>query len=242
MHWEKRIHNWIVLTGSLVRYNLKIIFGGKFIYFLGAAAFIFLAVTAINLYNADSALGESAIYPLLMIPGLLLVFYPSTFGIQNDLDSRMLEILFGIPNYRYKVWLFRLGMVFILTAAIVAVLGVLASLVLVRFSLSRMMFQVMFPVVFLGCLGFLVSTLVRSGSGTAVVISIISFIFWIGRPDSISNWKWNIFINPFNLPRDANPAAWADIVLTNRVIMAATAAAALLYALLNLQRREKFLG
>ncbi len=242
MQWRKTIHNWAVLTGSLVRYNLKIIFGGKFIYFLGAAAFIFLAVTGINLYNATSTPAASNVFPLLLVPGLLLMFYPSTFGIQNDLDSRMLEILFGIPNYRYKVWLLRLSLVFLLTAAIVWVLAALASLVLVKFSLGAMVLQVMFPVVFLGCLAFMVSTLVRSGSGTAVLVSIVSFFFWIGRPDSISNWKWNIFLNPYDLPRDANPAAWADIVLTNRVILACAAAAALLYGLLNLQRREKFLG
>ena len=41
---------------------------------------------------------------ILMFPSMLLIFYPAVFGIQNDEDSRILEILFGIPDYKYKVW------------------------------------------------------------------------------------------------------------------------------------------
>lgn len=241
MSWKNNIANAREVAVAMVRYNLKIIFGNKFIYFLGAAVFIFLSVTAINLYNADAAMNESSIYPLLMVPGLLLVFYPSAFGIQSDLDSRMLEILFGIPDYRYKVWLLRLTLVFALTAGIIAVLATLTSLALTTHHVPSMVLQVMFPVVFIGCLAFMVSTIVRNGSGTAVVIALFCFIAWVGRPSSITSWKWNVFINPYNLPQEANPAAWADIVLANRVMMGVAAVVALLYGLLNLQRREKFL-
>lgn len=241
MGWKNFVRNAPGVATAMVRYNLKIIFGNKFIYFLGASVFIFLAVTAINLFNADAAMNESSIFPLLMVPGLLLVFYPSAFGIQNDIDSRMLEILFGIPDYRYKVWLLRLSLVFALTAGIVAILAALTAIALASFRIPEMIMQVMFPVLFIGCLAFMVSTLVRNGSGTAVVVTLFCFISWVSRPSSISLWKWNVFINPYELPRDANPAAWADIVLTNRVILSVAALVALLYGLLNLQRREKFL-
>ena len=219
MTGRTRMKNAMEVSKAMVRYNMKIIFGNKFIYFLGAAVFIFLAVTAINLYNADSTMDEGAIYALLMVPGLLLVFYPSAFGIQNDLDCRMLEILFGIPNYRYKVWLLRLWMVFLLIAGIELVLAGLTSLVLASFGIGAMLLQVMFPIVFIGCVGFMVSTLVRNGSGTAVVLSVFCFLDWVGSPSSVSNWKWHVFLNPYSLPRDANPVAWADIILANRVML-----------------------
>lgn len=32
------------------------------------------------------------------------IFYPAIFGMQNDVDNRILEILFGIPDYKCKVW------------------------------------------------------------------------------------------------------------------------------------------
>lgn len=45
-------------------------------------------------------------YSMLLVPSILLIFYPTCFGIQNDQDAKTLEIIFGIPNYRYKIWLF----------------------------------------------------------------------------------------------------------------------------------------
>ena len=96
------------------RYNLIIIFANKFIYFMLAAVGIFLLITIINLFNPDSNPNSALVYYWLLVPGLLLIFYPTVFGIQNDADSRMLEILFGIPNYRYKVWLVRLAVIYII--------------------------------------------------------------------------------------------------------------------------------
>ncbi len=54
------------------------------------------------------------IYGLLAFPAILLVFFPSVFGIQSDADQRTLEIIFGIPDYRYKVWLVRYLMILVL--------------------------------------------------------------------------------------------------------------------------------
>jgi hypothetical protein len=111
----------------MIRYNLKIIFANKFIWFL-IAAFAFFLFFAINSVVNRSSITEASIYELLIFPGILLIFYPSVFGIQNDDDSRMLEILFGIPNYRYKVWLVRLLMIYVLVFIIIVVLpGLLPS-------------------------------------------------------------------------------------------------------------------
>ena len=97
----------------MLRYNLKIIFANKFIWFLTAAVGFFVMVTLITLFSGNMVT-SGTIYNLLLYPGLLLIFYPTVFGIQNDEDNRILEILFGIPDYRYKVWLVRLIMIFIL--------------------------------------------------------------------------------------------------------------------------------
>ena len=52
-----------------------------------------------------SEVNEGVVYNLLMFPCVLLVFYPAVFGIQNDEDSRILEILSASPtiNIRYGV-------------------------------------------------------------------------------------------------------------------------------------------
>jgi len=235
------LKNTITVLSRLVRYNIKIIFANKFIYFLAAAVAIFLIVTAINFFDANANPDEGMVYRLLLVPGILLIFYPVTFGIQNDVDSRMIEILFGIPNYRYKVWLFRLVLIFVVTFLILVVLGTLSSLALAPISIAGTVWQLMFPVTFLGCAAFFVSTLVRNGSGTAVVMVIIGSVFTVARDFFEDHRSWDIFLNPFILPDNVNEAAWADIIATNRIALFSGIVLTLLGGLLNLQKREKFL-
>ena len=97
---KKYIINQINLIYQLFNYNLKIVFGNKFIFFLLAAVGFFLLITIINLFKADAYANQEEVYTLLLFPGLLVIFYPATFGIQNDMDTRMIEVLFGIPDYR----------------------------------------------------------------------------------------------------------------------------------------------
>jgi len=96
---------------KMIQYNLKIIFAGKFFWFL-LASLAFFAFFMFNLAWNRGEINEGAIYSMLLFPCLLLIFYPVVFGIQNDDDNRILEIIFGIPNYRYKVWGVRMLMVY----------------------------------------------------------------------------------------------------------------------------------
>ena len=239
MNYRNLIKNIFHIIFGLIRYNLKIIFANKFIYFLFAAVMIFLFVTVMNLLNAASTPTEATGYWLLLVPGILLVFYPTTFGIQNDVDTRMIEILFGIPNYRYKVWFIRLILIFAVTFVIILVLAHVFSFVLVRVSVLRMVLQLMFPILFMGSLAFMLSTIVRNGNGTAVVVIITGLVFWIGR-EQIGNSEWNLFLNPYAIPSDMNEAVWAETTFNNRLYLFIGTIIAVLYGLLNLQKREKF--
>ena len=232
------LKNLMDITIKLIRYNLKIIFANRFIYFLLAAFAFFLAVTVISLFS-DSNPTAGSVYYLLLLPGILLIFYPTTFGIQNDVDARMIEIIFGIPNYRYKVWLIRLILICFLVFIILLILSSLSSLALVSLPVLEMAYQLMFPIVLLGSLAFLFSTLVRSGNGTAVVMVVIGMAFWISS-GILEQSKWNLFLNPFLLPSDMNETIWADVMLNNRILIAAGTILAILWGLFNLQKREKF--
>ena len=232
------LKNLMDITIKLIRYNLKIIFANRFIYFLLAAFAFFLAVTVISLFS-DSNPTAGSVYYLLLLPGILLIFYPTTFGIQNDVDARMIEIIFGIPNYRYKVWLIRLILICFLVFIILLILSSLSSLALVSLPVLEMAYQLMFPIALLGSLAFLFSTLVRSGNGTAVVMVVIGMAFWISS-GILEQSKWNIFLNPFLLPSDMNETIWADVMLNNRILIAAGTILAILWGLFNLQKREKF--
>ena len=92
---------------KLSRYNIKIIFGNKFIYFVLSAIGFYILTVGISLFS-DNEITMASGYNMLLVPSILLVFYPTCFGIQNDQDAKIIEIIFGIPNYRYKVWLLRL--------------------------------------------------------------------------------------------------------------------------------------
>jgi len=141
---------------------MKIIFGGKFIYFI-LAAFIFFLIfgTIIALDESELDIGE--IYGLLGFPSILLVFYPSVFGIQSDADQRTLEIIFGIPDYRYKVWLVRYAMILVIVFLLLIPFAVLGHWALISFPLFRMIMQLMSLVVFVSAMGFCISTLVKNG-------------------------------------------------------------------------------
>jgi len=233
------ISSVIDLIWKQVRYNFKIIFAGKFIYFLLAALAFYLLVTVIILFN-ESNIREQGLFHLLLYPGILLTFYPTVFGIQNDDDARMLEIIFGIPNYRYKVWLVRFLLIYLMVFLMLCVLGFLTALALLPFDVFRMVYHITFPLFFLGSLGFMFSTLVKNGNGTAVVMIIIgSFLFILGA--SIGESEWNVFFNPFNIPSNMNETVWAERIFSSRLYLACGGVVALLAGLINLQNRERFI-
>ncbi|WP_321368948.1 hypothetical protein [uncultured Draconibacterium sp.] len=222
----------------MIRYNLRIIFANKFIWFLIAALAFFLFFAIQTVYNGGS-LSEDVVYNLLIFPGILLIFYPSVFGIQNDDDSRMLEILFGIPNYRYKVWLVRLIMIYTLVFIIIVLFSALASVLLYRVSLMEMSYQLMYPIIFLGSMSFMFSTVVKNGNGTAVTMVLIGVALLILQ-DVMEHTQWNPFLNPFNIPNNLNEVIWEGIIRKNRIFMGIGTLVFVLYGLFNLQKREKF--
>jgi hypothetical protein len=230
-------NRWIIFI-TMIRYNLRIIFANKFIWFLIAALAVFLFFAVQTVINRGS-MGEDTIYSLLIFPGILLIFYPTVFGIQNDDDSRMLEILFGIPNYRYKVWLVRLLMIFSLIFIIIYVFAALASVLLYSINVFEMAYQLMYPIVFMGALAFMFSTLIKNGNGTAVVMVLIGVALIILQ-DAIERTQWNVFLNPFQIPDNLNEVIWQGLISKNRIFMGIGIIVFILYGLFNLQKREKF--
>jgi hypothetical protein len=239
MNRRTKIKNTVQVILKMAKYNLRIIFGNRFIWFL-IASFAFFAFFAVQTVLRGGSMNEGTIYGLLLFPGILLIFYPSVFGIQSDEDSRMLEILFGIPNYRYKVWLVRLFMVFLLVFVLLILFAVVASFLLTRINPLEVAFQLMFPVMFLGSMAFMFSTLIKNGNGTAVVMVLLG-VGLLVLQDALERTQWNIILNPFETPENFNQIIWAGIVTNNRIFLAIGFWVFLLYGLFNLQKREKFI-
>ena len=223
----------------MILYNLRIIFANKFIWFLAGSILFYLGISVIYVFSNEVSRMED-LYGVFIISGILLVFYPSVFGIQNDQDARTIEILFGIPNYRYKVWLVRIVLIFIISFLIMLVFSSLASVLIVRFQVLKMTNQVMIPVLFLGMMAFMLSTVIRNGNGTAVVMIIVGIIFMILQ-DPLRKSQFNVFLNPFRPAYDVNETTWAIITLKSRITLITGSIIFLLTALFNLQKREKFM-
>src|SRR4030042_7140551 len=234
-----KLFNYFTLFQKMILYNLRIIFANKFIWFLTGSIIFYLGLSVIYVFSEDISRMQD-LYGVFLFSGILLVFYPSVFGIQNDQDSRTIEILFGIPKYRYKVWLVRIILIFVIAWLIMLVFTFLSSVLIVKFSILKMTTQVMIPVLFLGMMSFMVSTFIRNGNGTAVIMIIFGLFFLI-LSDPLYKSQWNVFLNPFAPAYNVNETTWAIIMFKNRLILITGSILFLLAALFNLQKREKFM-
>ena len=235
-----KLYNILVLLYKMVVINLKIIFANKFIWFLAGSVLFYMGLSVIYVFENDVS-RMNDLYGVFLFSGLLLVFYPSVFGIQNDQDARTIEILFGIPNYRYKVWLVRIVLIFIIAFIIMLVFTFLSSILIVKFRFVSVTAQVMVPVGFLGIMAFMLSTVIRNGNGTAVVMIILGMFFMMLMDTSLGKSQWNIFLNPYTPPWNVSETTWAIITVKNRIFLITGSVIFLLFALYNLQKREKFM-
>jgi len=236
----KKLLQILYLTRKMIRYNLKIIFGNRFIYFLISAIVLFLFITGLNLFNGE-AISEAGVYRVLVLTGALLLFYPAAFGIQSDKDARTLEIIFGIPDYRYRVWLMRLMLIYAITFVILVLLSLFIYVSLLPFSIFSVNIQVLVPLAFLGFLTFFLSTIMRNGNGTAATIIILGVLLLI-LSENLSKSYWNIFFNPYDNPSDVSEMVWKSLEVKNRIFLISGSIVFLLGGMMNLQKREKFLG
>jgi hypothetical protein len=89
-------------------------------------------------------------------------------------------------------------------------------------------------------MAFMMSTLIKNGNGTAIVMVITSFIFFVFA-EELEYSSYNVFLNPFTEPRDMSEFIWLTIIFKNRLYLIVATALCLLYGMFNLQFREKFI-
>lgn len=106
------LKQFIYLLPRLVKYNLKIIFAGRFIWFL-LAAFLFFAYFMFQIAWSRSEVNEGVVYNLLMFPCVLLVFYPAVLvsrtmriaGYWKSFSaSPTINIRYGVSVYWWSTW------------------------------------------------------------------------------------------------------------------------------------------
>ena len=225
---------------SFVRYSAYQNFSGRALGFIGLAVVVFLAVLVFSLMSRSAARGPEQVYHYLLIPAILLTFYPSAFAIQGDKDAEMIETLFGIPDHRFKVWLVRLATLLVLVAGILLLLAVFCRIALTEFPVGTMVFQLMFPVLFLASLAFFIACLTGSGNATAVILVVVVLAFW-SLAGTLRASSWFVFHNPFTSVSAIQAVAWAKTTLSNRLMLSIGSVFLLMLALLRLQNRERYI-
>lgn len=228
------------LLYSFFRYNANHVFAGKFKYFLFLSLALFLTIVVIYTIEENTPPTAEDIYYFLYSPGLLLIFYPACYAIQRDTDSRMIETIFGIPDYRYKVWLSRCIAQYIVTAGLLLLYAIFCQIALADINLWLMVYHIMFPLAFVGSFGFMISTFVKNGNGTAAILIVFMFIYITITEDTPSN-KWDLFYNPFETSEDFSGILQSDVTLYNRIYLVVGSILMTLMGLLKLQNREKFI-
>ncbi|MGL5681843.1 MAG: hypothetical protein ACRDDZ_02155 [Marinifilaceae bacterium] len=223
----------------LLEYNIKIIFKERFMYFMLSALAFYILTVVVSMFSNKEITAATG-FNMLFVPGILFIFYPTCFGIQNDQDCKIIEILFGIPNYRYKIWLTRLLLSCVVCFGALYLLSIITNLFIVEINPLEMAVEVLFPTLFFGMLSFMLSTIIRNGNGTAVVIIIIGLILYVYGMN-LGNSKWNILFNPFEIPANTNPLIFALTYRDNRIIIALASILMLLIGLTKTQQRERFI-
>jgi len=73
-----------------------------------------------------------------------------------------------------------------------------------------------------------------------VIMVIVGMVFFIMN-EPLEKSKWNLFLNPYNVPTEMNVSVWMNVVRQNRLILGIGSVISLLWGLINLQYREKFM-
>jgi hypothetical protein len=225
---------------TFVRYSAYQNFSGRSLLFVGLAIAVFLGVVVFSLMSRSAARGPEQVYNDLLIPAILLIFYPAAFAIQSDKDADMIETLFGIPDHRYKVWLVRLATLFVLVMLILFLLALFCRFGLTEFPLGTMVFELMFPVLFLVSLAFFLACLTGSGNSTAVILAVVLLIFW-DLAGTLKNSSWFLFHNPFASVTQIQMLVLKKTTLSNRLYLSIGSIFLLMLGLLRLQNREKYI-
>ena len=103
-----------------------------------------------------------------------------------------------------------------------------------------MVFELLFPVLFLICLAFFLACLTRSGNSTAMILAVVLLVFW-ALAGTLRNSSWFLFHNPFAGVSQIQALAWKKITLSNRLYLSIGSIFLLMLALLRLQNREKYI-
>ncbi|MCP4723650.1 MAG: hypothetical protein GY863_01365 [bacterium] len=228
-------------TMFLIGQTRRILFSGKFIYFIGFAILyeIFLIVI-MNFTDAGAMPVDVAFYMMNMVPMLILAVYLSMMLVSYEKENNTIETMFSIPGSPYKVWLYKLLVMYTLMFFIQIILVLTIYFFVADFYFPAMLIHAYIPVILVSNLTFYFSTKFRSGYAAGLITLIICFIiFMIAEP--LYENVWFLYLSPYAKPDELNIELWNTRLLYNKLGVSFTSILFMYLGLKRLLVREPFI-
>ncbi|RKY89562.1 hypothetical protein DRQ09_01135 [candidate division KSB1 bacterium] len=226
---------------KLIWYNVKILFSHKFFYFSGAAFLYFIITCVINYFSKGDHLSGPAVMPvLLQIPSVILIIFLSMEIVSYERENKTIESVFTVSGSIYKVWLIKLGVMYLVILSIMFIMDILSFFFVADFPVGGMLFHSFVPLLLIGNMTFYFSVRLRSGNA-AGMITVIIVLFFLFLSEPLQNSRFFLFLNPYAKPRDLEIVIWERIVFQNRIGIIAISSLFLYLGLTATKKRERLL-
>ncbi len=227
----------IIQLSVLVR---KILFGGKFFYFLFAAAVFIGIVIFVNYADEEESpltLAQSLIV-LMMLPMSVLAVYLSMIIIPQEKEMRTIETLFSMPGSRYRIWLVKIAVMFVFLSIFLVLFESLTFFLVTDLDFFETFWHVMPSVYFLSGLTFYFSVKTKSSNAAGMLTGLVVF-FIVIFADPLHRTPYFLYLNPYDKPRAIDPSLWSKYVFQNHIGLFAIGTLFFYFGLNKLLQRER---
>lgn len=221
----------------------QIIFSKKFWWFV-AGILLYVAVSYFINYRQgiNDRLDQVGILVVLVeIPLLVLSIFLNMQLVGAEKDNRTLELLFTMSGSRYKVWLLRLGTINGLLLGFAILLSIISYFAFTETEILTTSLVGVVPPFTIGALTFYFSIKFRSSFGAAMVSALITVLLLMFY-GALETTKYNLFFNPWDIPRQVDPQTWRLWMWQNRIALLLIGLLLQFFGLRGLEHRERLLG
>jgi ABC-type transport system involved in multi-copper enzyme maturation permease subunit len=232
----------LAVAWEIFRLQAQIIFSHKFIWFMLGILTYFIVAYAIN-YNQsmiDRLAMEDVLPVLLELPLAALAVFLSMQVITSEKDNRTLEVMFTTAGSRYKVWLLRFGTLNLLLFILAFVFALIAFFAFTDIPVLGMALHAFVPTFFAGSMTLYFAVRFRSGLAAGMVSAgLLTLILMFA--ELLSETRYFLFLNPYDVPRQLDPETWNLWMWQNRIGILCAGGFLLFAALRGMEVRERLL-
>jgi hypothetical protein len=220
----------------------QILFSKKFVWFVVGVLVLFGIVYFVNFReDLDDRITQEGVIPLLLyFPLVVVAIFLNMQMIASEKENRTLEILFTTSGSRYKVWLLRLFTVNLVLLAMAFLQSILAFFGLADISILGTALNGFVTPFMVGALTFYFSVKLRSGFGAAMITALI-VVLALMFSDPLEDTRYQLFFNPYNIPRRIDPETWNIWMWQNRIFTLSLGMLLQFFGLRGMENRERLL-